>query len=373
MLSIWQSQSFSQKSDIVIIGAGLTGLLTAIQLKRNAPALKVIVLEKGLYPEGASAKNAGFACYGSVSEILDDIRNEGESKAYSRVIERYEGLQLLFDLVNPQWVDLTTKGGVEVFSFEDQNIQQDSLDAIPDINKNLGKDLGFNPFSIGLNNFGLNALDQNIAIKNEGVLHSGKLLKVLTQQALEKGITIHYNCEVLHIDKGVKEWLVQTHLHQFIGAKVLLATNGFTNKLIPEIDIVPARGQIILTSKIADLKLDRSFHMHQGYYYFRNFEGALLLGGGRHVDKENENTTSQEITSIIQNDLERVLREYILPGQQFEIVQRWSGTMAFGAKNEKEPLIYEHTSGYYIAARLGGMGVAMSALVAKKAANLLLN
>lgn len=49
------------------------GLNAAIHLKKKHPIAKVIVFERGSLPSGASSKNAGFACFGSPSELLDDI------------------------------------------------------------------------------------------------------------------------------------------------------------------------------------------------------------------------------------------------------------------------------------------------------------
>jgi hypothetical protein len=31
-------------------------------------------------PHGASTKNAGFACFGSISEIIDDLKSHSERK-----------------------------------------------------------------------------------------------------------------------------------------------------------------------------------------------------------------------------------------------------------------------------------------------------
>lgn len=41
-------------------------------LKLN-PNAKIIVIEKTMLPQGASMKIAGFASFGTVSEILEDI------------------------------------------------------------------------------------------------------------------------------------------------------------------------------------------------------------------------------------------------------------------------------------------------------------
>jgi hypothetical protein len=50
--------------------------------------------------------------------------------------------------------------------------------------------------------------------------------------------------------------------------------------------------------------------LDQGYYYFRNGD-RILLGGGRNLDFDVENTTEFAQTEIVQNKLEE-LKEVIL-------------------------------------------------------------
>ena len=47
-------------ADVVIIGAGFTGLWTAYYLKRHAPMLEVVVLEADIAGFGASGRNGGW-------------------------------------------------------------------------------------------------------------------------------------------------------------------------------------------------------------------------------------------------------------------------------------------------------------------------
>jgi hypothetical protein len=62
--------------------------------------------------------------------------------------------------------------------------------------------------------------------------------------------------------------------------------------------------------------------LDRGYYYFRNI-GDRILGGGRNLDFDVENTTEFAQTEIVQNKLEELLKEVILPNQKFEIAHRW--------------------------------------------------
>ena len=91
-LSYWEHQSFFGPADVAIIGAGLVGLTAALDLKQRRPTWRVVVLERGALPSGASTKNAGFACFGSISELIEQEKR-GDLQAV--VAARCEGLAWL--------------------------------------------------------------------------------------------------------------------------------------------------------------------------------------------------------------------------------------------------------------------------------------
>ncbi len=68
-LSYWEIKSWLSNIDYTIVGSGIVGLNCAIFLKEKYPKSKILILEKGIMPQGASSKNAGFACFGSTSRI----------------------------------------------------------------------------------------------------------------------------------------------------------------------------------------------------------------------------------------------------------------------------------------------------------------
>ena len=82
-LSYWEIKQWFQQVDFTIVGSGIVGLNCALNLKRNHPNAKVLVLEKGTLPQGASTKNAGFACFGSLSELIDDLNSHSEEEVIS--------------------------------------------------------------------------------------------------------------------------------------------------------------------------------------------------------------------------------------------------------------------------------------------------
>lgn len=358
-LSIWEKQSFYFHSDVLIVGAGLTGLLTSIFIKKNSPSTLVRIIEKGMYPSGASVKNAGFACFGSVSEILDDIESEGKTKAYERIAKRYSGLQKLKSIIDPKLFDWEPNGAYEIFTQSEKELQKECFEAIESINSELENELGSMLFEKSSKDFGMECLVDSIYTKKEASINTGKLMHQLIEKAKSLGVVINFGAELINYTKNGASWLMETETTSYTSEKIVFATNGFSKQFL-DVDIEPGRGQIVLSSPIPNLKLKGNFHLHKGYFYFRNFEGRVLLGGGRHLDVKNENTLDQNTSPKIQNVLEELLRNSILPNIDFQIENRWAGTMAFGSKNEKEIINKDMGNGVFLAARFGGMGLALS-------------
>src|SRR5437764_1278060 len=91
MLSFWERESLLDY-DCIVIGSGIVGLSTAISLKEINPSLRVMILERGILPGGASTRNAGFACFGSPTELLADIELDGADAMTALVEKRFLGL-----------------------------------------------------------------------------------------------------------------------------------------------------------------------------------------------------------------------------------------------------------------------------------------
>ena len=94
-LSYWERESFFKDIDVAIIGSGIVGLNAALHLKNLDKNLRVIIVERGSLPIGASTRNAGFACFGSLTELLSDIELRGEDETLAVVEKRWRGLAAL--------------------------------------------------------------------------------------------------------------------------------------------------------------------------------------------------------------------------------------------------------------------------------------
>lgn len=357
MISVWELETFYRKRDIIIIGAGFTGLWTAISIKEKHPEKSVLIIERSSVPLGASTRNAGFACFGSLTEIITDSEKMGWEKTLDLVKMRFEGLKKIQNYFKTPEIDFELNGGFEILNYESP------LQRIDEVNKKLKSITGIKETYFvnqsKIKEFGFGKSEYLIENPCEGSLHSGKLLQKLVEKCHELKVEFLFGKEVKSIAEKSDGIEVQLPENILIASNQLIhCTNAFASQFLEDEEIIPARGQIILTEPVENLKLRGTFHYDEGFYYFRNLGNRILLGGGRNKDFKTEETTAFETTEFLQNHLENFLKEVIVPNQEVKISMRWSGIMAMGS--EKTPIVKQISERQFCAIRLSGMGVALA-------------
>ena len=368
-LSYWEIKTWLTNLDYTIVGSGIVGLNCALELKKRFPKAKIIILEKGVLPQGASTKNAGFACFGSLSEIIDDLKSHTKDEVLQLVKNRIEGLQLLRENLGDKSIDYQQLGGYELFLDTDTKLYNICLEQQHEINKLLKPIFNNDVFSLKPNKFDFKNINSNYSFNQfEGQIDTGKMMNALLDKVCQSDIKILNSCNVEEFSEDNKSVKIKTNHFQFTTSKLLIATNGFASKLLNQ-SVSPARAQVLITKPIKNLNIKGTFHLDQGYYYFRNIDDRILLGGGRNLDFKSEETTEFGETKIIQDKLEQLLETTILPNTPFEIDHRWSGIMGVG--QQKKPIVKQLTNNVFCGVRLGGMGVAIGSLVGKELADLI--
>ena len=365
-LSYWEKKSWFSNLDFTIVGSGIVGLCCAISLKKEYPNATVLVIDRGVLPQGASTKNAGFACFGSLSELIADLDSHSEQEVFDLVQKRWNGLTHLRTLLGDQAIDFQQHGGHELFINEE--LFQECRSKNASVNELLEPIFKEKVFSFRTNSFQFNNMIETHSYNVfEGQLDTGMMIMGLLQKAQSLGVRIVNNLNVEKFDSLHDHVAVKTNYHEFKTRKLLLATNGFANELLEE-NIKPARAQIAITKPIKNLSLKGTFHLDRGYYYFRNINNRILIGGGRNLDFDNETTTKFGQTAIVQNTLNELLKNSLLPNIDYEIDYTWSGIMGVGDK--KKAIVKEVSNNVYCGVRLGGMGVAIGSAIGKELADL---
>jgi glycine/D-amino acid oxidase-like deaminating enzyme len=368
-LSYWEIKNWFTNVDFTIVGSGIVGLHCALQLRERFPESKILILEKGILPQGASTKNAGFACFGSLSEIIDDLKSHSEEEVIQLVQKRWNGLQLLRKRLGDATIDFKPYGGYELFLKEDDATYTECLQKLPFLNEMLKPLFRSDVFSKEIDRFAFeNIKEYSIFNPFEAQIDTGNMMQALLKEAISKGILILNQMELTSYSDTNNSVELVVNNYTFQTKKLLFATNGFAGSITNNA-VKPARAQVLITEPIPNLDIKGTFHLDKGYYYFRNFEDRILLGGGRNLDFEGETTTDLSQTEKIQNKLEDLLKNVILPNQEFKIAHRWSGIMGIGS--HKNPIVTQLSENVYCGVRLGGMGVAIGSLIGTELADLI--
>ena len=376
MISIWEKEAFFAPQDVVIVGSGFAGLWSAFFLKKRYPKLQVTILDRGRVPAGASTRNAGFACFGSVSEVVYDIQTMGLDKTLALVEMRYKGLERIQKYFDEAVIDFEMSGGYELFDHSANALTANLGENIAYLNSLLREITGskntYKSIPGKIEKFGFAGVRHLVKNNFEGTLHSGKLVRALLHRVQSMGVAVYHGVAVKTFQEDNGGIAVITEdLPPFRTRQVLVCTNAFAKELLPQASVIPARGQVLLTSPIEGLPWKGSFHFDEGFYYFRNLGKRVLLGGARNKDFDNEQTFSMTTSEFIQSELERFLSEVILPNhkERYTIDMRWSGIMGMGA--DKMPLVQEVQPNVFCLVGLGGMGVALAPVVGQMAAEML--
>jgi len=372
-LSFWEKETFFKDIDYAIVGSGIVGLNAAIRLKEKYPGRKVVIFERGVLPIGASTRNAGFACFGSLTELLDDLKQQTEDEVLILVEKRWKGLKKLRERCGDVALDYKPFGGMEIFREEEKSIHQECIERMPWFNDRIQRitknSETYLRADYRLSQYGFAGVKNLILNQEEGQIHTGQMIQRLLQIAQDLGVLIFNGIEIKEVLETQNSPLLITENNWEIAAgKVLIAVNGFAKKLLANLNIVPARNQVIITSPIKNLAFSGCFHYDCGYFYFRNVGKRVLLGGGRNLAKQIEETTTFGETELIQNALQKLLKEVILPNTSFEVEHKWSGILGVG--ESKKPIIKKISNNIGISVRLGGMGVAMGSLIGEEGADL---
>jgi glycine/D-amino acid oxidase-like deaminating enzyme len=370
-LSFWERESFFKDLDVVIIGSGIVGLNAALSLKKKQPALRILVLERGMLPMGASSKNAGFACFGSTSELLSDLENHNDDEVFSLVEKRWKGLLRLRKNLGDKNIDYQNNGGYEVFS--DQTEYEKCASKLQDLNTSISKITGitevFKNADDQIDGFGFREVRHMIVNKAEAQIDTGKMISALLTQVRSLGVEIINGFEVEKWEDDTKNVVIHGREgFHFKCRKLIIATNGFAKQLLPGYPVQPARAQVLVTTPVDGLKVKGTFHYDKGFYYFRNIGNRILFGGGRNLDFKTEETSDFGLTQIVQSKLEELLQTMILPYSKYSIDMRWSGIMGVGP--QKKSIVQAVSTNVFCAVRMGGMGVAIGSLIGEDVAEL---
>ncbi len=368
--SYWEYASYLKGIDVLIIGGGIVGMSAALHLKRKSPKARVVVVERDPFSAGASTKNAGFACFGSPTELLDDLETMSEGEVLGLVERRFRGLSYLRQLLGENEIDYQASGGVELFAPNDNDSWSNTVEKLDYLNRILFEITKSETYKV-LSEIpawkGKIRFTKGIVNVLEGAIDTGKMHRRFSDLLRSESVEFFHGMNVKSIEEVSDGVEVNWGNGYSKVSQVFVCTNAFAKQLVPSLDVRPARNQVIVTAPVEGIPDQGTFHYDKGYVYFRPIHGRILLGGFRHMDRLTESTDEFGLTDTIQHMLEAFLYEYLAP-ETTPIEYRWSGILGLGP--DKTTIVKSVSPRIHVGVRMGGMGVAIGSEIGRELSKL---
>lgn len=385
-LGYWESEHLLAPADVTVIGAGIVGMSAALHFHRAQPGARIRVVERDMIGDGGTSRNAGFACFGGPGEWLDDLESLGPDAWMSLVKMRAEGLDALISLLGRDALGLVWSGGWELFGTDQRGMQRaeavrqelERMDTLiqPVLHSALGHHLP------GRHHRRAVALDEErraffgasmaVHLPWEGMLHTGRMVAAFHKALDQAGIQRLHGCRVERLSRHVGDphpWKIHIERGTMESAQVAICTNGLAAEMLPELAVqpVPNRVLVVLPKRLPP---QGTYHVEDGYLYFRTLEdGRVLFGGGRHFGTALPRPPERDL------DAERIWDERLLAearrwlGPIDSVSHRWTGWLGVG--EDRSPLLGSPKKGLHYAVRMGGMGVAIGCGIGQRLADAL--
>ncbi len=338
--SFWLDSSSTTKAqefDVVIVGAGITGLSTAYWLEKEDPNLRIAIVEKNRIGFGASGRNAGFVTCGSVEHFNRMISKHGVDQALEIWKFSETNLSLLKEEIVQNDSEKIQFECTGAYSLAAQANEFDELKKCSDImtslkipteiieGNDIEKRLGAVNFVGGIKYLG-DASTNPVALL--------QLMKSKIKSPVFEGV------EVDSIQtSGSGDKVLKTDKGDFVCSMVVLALNGYSSQLHPYFKdkIYATRAQCLMTEAVPRFMEAPCYANFYLDYFRQTPTGELLIGGFRQLEKETEIGTSDHITDVIQNSLHDFVKTYLPKLNQAKVTHRWSGIMGFS--KDGEPMV----------------------------------
>jgi len=363
------------RADVVVIGAGFTGLSAARALAKKG--VSVAVLEGDSIGWGASSRNGGMVLTGLKlsAEVL--AKRYGMELTRRMYATSLDSIDLVEQIVREENFECSFSrcGHLEVAC------KQSHFDAyarsVEVIAKEFNHELRIVPRQELGSEIGSNIYFGGVVDETSARLNPAQYVSGLARAALRAGASICENASVLQIQRssqnGSGGLSVLTSRGNVFAHNVLVATSGYTSAATPALQkkIIPIGSFIIATERLTEtvarelsprnrMIFDSKHYLH---YYRITPDNRMLFGGRAAFFPETKNTIHRS-AEILRRDLIEVYPQLC----DAKIEYAWGGTLDFCFDTMPHA---GQSDGIYYALGYAGHGVAMATYLGTKMAEMM--
>jgi len=354
------------RCDVVIVGAGYTGLSAGLTLARAGRDVQIFDRQRP--GEGASTRNGGIASGNLRPSYRQMVRKFGAARATALQAEAKVARDDLADFIEREAIDCEFRiagrfsGAATPSAYEGLAREADLL------RRNLGIEAYAVPRGEQRSVLGTDFYHGGMVRNDIGGLHPAKLHRGMLQAAQKAGAVVHAETAVLGFEAKNGGFEVETARGRVQADHVIVGTNGYTDGVDPWLRrrLVPVRSRIIVTAPLSNnlmaelmpkgVMCSETRKLH--YYYRPSPDGTRIVFGGR------DGTIAREPTWPTES-LRRALADIFPVLEGVDITHSWYGYVAMN--RDMVPRIFSRHGTRY-AAGYCGSGVVWARWAGQKAA-----
>lgn len=330
----------NMSTDVCIVGLGGSGLSAAVHAAELGH--RVVAIDSKFIAAEAAGRNGGFLLNGFAKfyhETRKQLGVEKNKQFYQGTLDEITWLQERV----PSCMKIT---GVLRGAESDEEIEdcKEHLNAL--------REDGFEAeYYEGDQGAG-------IIITSDGVFNPVSRAVGLAERCRSLGVRLFHDTPALSFEPH----LVKTQYGSIHAELVIVAVDGKLHKIFPQLadKIQPVRLQMTGT-KPSKKRFEFPVYSNYGYDYWQQLpDGRVIIGGGRHIDEQNEYTDIMDTTEKVQRYLQNKLHSI---GVEDNIERSWSGIV--GYTNDGIPIKEEVLEGVWAVGGYNGTGNLMGPLYAK--------
>lgn len=315
--------------DVLVVGAGYTGLNAAIEISRSG--LSTVVMDAGYPGYGCSTRNGGQVSTSVKPSLNALIGKVGEARAHAIRDEGKRALQWIETRINDEGIDCDfrrcgrfhaahTPAHYVELQREAEMLAKEGIPTVEVPQTEQWRELGTDAYFGGL------------VFPEHASLHPAKYHAGLLQSAVLAGAQIVPNCPVLTISNRGDRYEIRTEQGSVIARQVVIGTNGYTGSLTPWLRrrSIPIGSYIIATEELPPGLADTLFPQDRVisdtrkviYYYRLSPDRKRVVFGGR--------VSAGEVDHRISAQRLRAQMVHLFPQlSEVSISHSWSGTVSY--------------------------------------------
>ncbi len=363
------SAALPQKTDVVIVGSGFTGLSAALTLLRNGRS--ALVLERNVPGFGASTRNGGQIGSGNQKfRVKRLIELRGRKKAEAMLREGVRMLDYIEQLVAAEKIDCHFRRCGRFRAA----VRPEHYDAMARDMEDLREIAGVESFMVPRgeqhSEIGSDVFFGGSVLPGDASLHPALYHAGLARRIEELGGQVVGNAAAEAISSTGAGFTVKTPLGTVECRDVIIATNGYTDRLVPELGrrIVPIGSGLIATGEIPEATFSSLMPKNRVYgntnrvfYYFRAAPGERRVIWGGRVGRIANNTSPLAFRHLARDML------HVFPDlADVPVTHAWDGMI--GYTYDEVPHLGRTANGLHYAIGYCGTGVSRATYFGHKIA-----